>query len=486
MKTYVRELTGGLNKALPRHLLSDNECSECLNTVFRSGLWKKRPGYTLPFSATGDLLDVIEITDFLKNDGTSYLIALTTQHAYSLSGTSWVQELALASARQVTDKWFSAVIGNEIYITNGVDSIYKASTLGGAGGNFSAVTWDTTTDSQGNTGISITRANVVLAVNSRLLFFNTNSSTDGEQPFRMYWTEVADYDRVHSTNFLNLDYSPAPIIHARILGSGLIAVYKTDSVVTVQNTGDPPFMARFRAMVGLLSPKAVCDVPDGHFFVGTTGFYLYNAGRVVPIGDAKVVPYFFDSLNYSAKDNVYCFSNFRERELYILYPSGASTQPDKVLVYNWNYDTWSEWNFNAWCGFYRYITENPPAIYYGDTGGNVRKSGGTTDNGSAISTKIRTKSFVNILDNPLTREPSDYVHVTRLISDVSPSTASLVVGTHDSASDTPQEASATVQTETGKTIRADFDVFGRFVTAGADNFDSVSEFLIEWREAGDT
>lgn len=483
-KLFIRDLAGGLNKQFPAHLIRDRECSTLLNCVYRNGKWTKRSGFTYPFSATADALEVIEVFDFLKKNGTSYLLCATPDGVYSLSGTSWIRELNLATTRAVTDKWFYAEIGNAIYVTNGKDNIYTATTLGGAGNNLSAITWDTTTDAQGNVGIQITRASVILATNSRLLFFNTNSSTDGEQPQRMYWTEVNAFNRVETLNFLNLDYSHSPIISAQILGSGLIAVYKTDSVVTVQNTGDPVFMPRFRAMTGLLAPKAVTFHPDGHFFVGTTGFYIFNAGRVIPIGDDRVVDYFYSNLNYSSKDNIYCFTSFKDREIYILYPDGTNTEPNKVLVYNWNYDNWAEWNFDAYCGFYRYRSVNPPEIYFGHTSGRVKKQGGTLDDSLVISTKIRTKAFSNTggEGNPT---PSDYVNVIDVRSDVSPSTASLVVAASDTGGATPTETTATPTITTGKAPRADFSVFGRYISIGADNFTDVSEFIVTWNEAGE-
>ncbi|MEM3062490.1 MAG: hypothetical protein QW303_02945, partial [Nitrososphaerota archaeon] len=345
-----------------------------------------------------------------------------------------------------------------------------------------AITWDTTTDPEGNVGITITRANVVLAVNSRLLFFNTTSSTDGNQPQRMYWTEVNDFDRVETNNFINLDYSHSPIISASLLGSGLIACYKTDSVVTIQNTGDPPFLPRFRAMIGLLAPKARTEHPDGDFFVGTTGFYIYSAGRIIPIGEDRVVSYFFSNLNYSAKENVYCFTDFGQREIYILFPTGTSIEPNKILVYNWNYDNWAEWDFNAFCGFYQYRTISPPVTYFGTTGGMVKKLSGTTDNGAQVTSSLRTKAFSSV-PSESSSTVADYVHVTDVRTDAD---GSVVVSVSDTGTGTFQDVVKARTVEGGKAPRADFSVFGRYVIVGATSFNEVSEFIVSWNEAGET
>ncbi len=491
MKLFLRDLSGGLNKAYPPHLIADNELSECSNVVYRNGIWNKRPGYTLPYSATVDTKDIVEICDYIRNDGSQFFLAFTTQNIYKLVGTSWTSVKALAVARTLGDKWFTAELGNSIYATNGVDALQVAGDLGTGG--FSNQTWDTTTDAAGNVGITLNKCKIVLAFNSRLLFFNTDTSTDGVQPTRFNWTEVNTFNRINSQNFINLDYSQSPIISARIIGNNLIAVYKTDSFVTIQDVGSPQyFLPKFRQMTGLIAPKAVCDLPNGHFFISQKGFFINNAGGVIPVGNQKVKNYFYNNVNPNALNTVYCFSDDLHNEVYILYPTGSNTQPDHVLLWNYEYDTWAEWGLNANCGFYRYRTINSPTIYFGYTLGNVRQQGGTTDNGSAINSKIHTKAFivipdtVHVVQTQLQPVVNEYIQVGRIETDASPTTTTVKVGYADLGTDTPTFVTNTITDEDGKAPRADFSVFGRYITLGLENFDTASELVPEFQYAGQT
>lgn len=478
-KFFITDLSGGLNTSFKPHRIGENQLAILKNCVFRNGIWVKRLGYTRPHGNSPDGLPIVEIGDFIKRNGTTYLFVCTTKNIYSVSGTTWTSEKSFASARQTTDKIFYAEAGDELYVTDGVNPIQKATQLGGTGSNFSDVVWDTTTDPQGNQGITVNKAKVILSFNSRLLMFNVDVSTDGSVPYRMIWTEVNDFDRVETYNFIDFDYSHSPIICAKPLASGLIAVYKTDSVSTVQNTGEPPFTPRFRDSVGLLSPKAVTDIPSGHFFVSNEGFFLFAGGFPRPIGEQVSVK-FFEELNFDKKDNVYCFTDRKNREIYILYPTGTNDEPDKILVYNWLYDNWTEFTLNAYCGFYQYRTVASPVIYFGKSSGVLAKQEGTTDDGVAIQTQLRTKMFTSRGEE----NTPDYVQINRVVSDAKPSTSQISLAVSDVGDDTPSIHTGTYVADTGKAPHVDFNVFGRYVSVDIQNFDSVSEFMIEFQTGG--
>lgn len=482
-KLPLNDLSGGLNKDFPPHQITPSQLSIADNVVYRRGIWKKRGGYTNPYSATGNAFNLLELADYVRRDGTTKLYTADKDGIYELSGTSWTNRLNLSTTRADTDKWWFAEINNEMYATNGVDNIYKATT-----GSFGAISWDTTTDSAGETGASITKAKIILALNSRLWFFNTTDSLNGTVPNMGLWTEVNDYDRYEADNHLSFDDTQAPIVSAGVLSNNFIAVYKTDQIVVVQNTGNPVLSVRFRFPNGILGTKAWTRVPGGHFFIGQDGFYTFSGATPSEVGNLNVVSYFFDTLSIANKDNLYCWTDWFNKEVHIHIPTDSNI-PSTQLIWNWKYNVWSESDLDAWCGFYRYRTVSTPVNLYGAGSGLVRAEGAvggaSNDNGSSIATKIRSKALVNMPPQS-DFKAKDYIQVNKVVTDASPNTTTISVGEGDFGTETPTFTTATITDTDGFAPFADHEpVAGRYISIQAENFDTISEFQVEWIGAGE-
>ena len=481
MKRFIKDLSGGLNLARPPHLIDDNQCSVATDCVYRSGKWQKRDGYA-NLTATTDTAKVLEITDQIRNDGTARRFHATTNNIYEWNGSSYTARLSAGSNRLSTEKLFFTEINNEIYVTDSKNSIAKSST-----GAFSNVSWDTS-----SSGRNVTAAHVILAFNSRLLLFNTTDGTDGEVPFRMLYTDVLDFDRVSNLNFLDLDYSGSPIITAKRLGQNFIAVYKSDSIVTLQDQGSPLFFVpKARQTIGIIGPKALTDIPNGHVFVSNDGIYIFNGANVEPIADRTVVSELFNNLNYTYKDNIYCWTDLKNREVIIHYPTGSNEEPDKCLVWNYQSNVWSQWNFSAYAGFYRYRTVAVPEVYFGSASGIVKQRDTSgTDGSSAITSTLATKAFHSVFGGTVlgasAEKATDYVQVLRVQTDATPASTTISVGTADLGTDSPSYTNQTITDTDGKAPRADFNDYGRYVTIKATNFTSLSEFVVDLESGGDS
>lgn len=500
-KHFINDLTGGLVKDRKPHQLQQNELSEAQNIRYRDGLWQERLGYSLPFTATGDGNEVVEIADYIRNDGTTHLVCATTDRIYRLNGTTWDQKKNLAPTASATDKAFFAEADDNLFFTNGVDGVQSVGDISSS--NLTDVSWDTSNDADGNSGRNISTAKVILTFNERLLLFNTDDTTDGAVPNRMMWTEVRDYDRVESNNFNDLNISATGIISAKVLGNGLIAVYKPDMIYTVQDTGSPLFFVpRFSRKIGLMAAKAVTEIPQGNFFVSNTGFYIFQGGGLISVGDEQVTSYFFDQLDITYKDNVYCFTDWLNREVHIMYPDSSATngEPNRKLIYNWQEtptspERWSEDTYESYCGFYQFRTVTTPVIYHGTTSGNVKQETGSTDNSTAISTKLHTHAF-HILPDPNNPDPPTTVRVTKILIDAEPTginATTVKVSCTDLGGDTFKSSDSPIGTYTSSDI-SDVDglapyaqikpVSGRYATIAAEDFNSISEIIMWWNGDG--
>lgn len=479
MKRFIKDLSGGLNLSAPPHLIGENQLSIATDCVYRNGKWNKRDGYA-QLAATTETSDVIEVTDQLRHDGAARQLVATEARIYSWNGSAYTSLITEGVARATSDKVFFTEINNSIYRVDGKNTPAISTT-----GTFSAVSWETSDSAR-----VLTLAKCVLAFNSRLLFFNVTDGTDGAVPYRVLYTDTLNYDRIANTNYVDLDYSMAPIVCARRLGHNMIAVYKSDSVVTLQDQGSPLFFVpKARQQIGILGPKAVTDVPNSHLFVSNDGIYLFNGSAVEPVGDNTVVNDMFANLNFTWKNNVYCWTDHRNREVNIHYPTGSSEIPNAALIWNYQYNVWTKSTQSAFSGFYKYRTVTVPEVYYGAATGRVhQRDTSGTDISSAIASTLSTRAYHGNYDLPPAEgsQPTDYVQVTRVQTDATPATTTISVGTADLGTDSPTYVNESITDVDGKAPKADFNEYGRYITIKATNFTSVSEFICDLESGGDS
>lgn len=482
-KTNFTGWKGGLNKAKQPHEISPEELAEAQDIVRRSERWTKRPGWTAPYSATSEAFPITALTDFVKRDQSVQLVAGDRDGLLYLNGTSWTRRLNLSVTQTDKDKWFFAEIGDALYAVNkAAGEVYRTANVGTT--NFAAVTWDTAADPDGETGVDIQAAAAVLALNQRLWFFNVTTNTDGNVPEQVRWTEVNDFDRSETTNFLNLSGSHSGIVSAGVLLSQLIAVYREDLVHIIQNPGVPVASPRGTFEPGIVGPYAWTKIPGGgHFYVAQSGFYIFTGGVPQPMGRDKTTEYYLGLVRESDLANVHCWTDLRNEELYIHFPTGESSAPNKALVYNWSKNCWSEWNITAYCGMYRYRKVTATTVLFGEPNGIVGRQGGTTDNGNAINPVLRTKVWTITPPNQVHELP-DIVQINQIDTDIiepSPGAATIKVDCHDTGTDTPSYTSYLLNDTDGWMPDANIvPEAGRYVSVQVEGFTSITELIIDW------
>jgi len=91
--------------------------------------------------------------------------------------------------------------------------------------------------------------------------------------------------------------------------------------------------------VSLIGPNAALNSPSGVFWMDKKGFYTYN-GAVQPL-PCSVHSYVFDNLNISQAFQVFGFVNKQFDEVGWFYCTGASTEPDSYVTYNYVEQSWA-------------------------------------------------------------------------------------------------------------------------------------------------
>jgi len=132
-------------------------------------------------------------------------------------------------------------------------------------------------------------------------------------------------------------------------GSEIISVYETrqqilvftDTSLHAMQFIGPPFtfgLSMISENTSVQGPNCGVAVDDAVFWMGQTEFYMYN-GAVQRIS-CRVRSYVFDDFNFGQGDKVFAGLNSAHSEVWWFYPSAASANVDRYVVYNYMEKTW--------------------------------------------------------------------------------------------------------------------------------------------------
>ncbi len=475
-KIRIRDLRGGLNKKDPPHLIGNNQCSELQNVVYRNGIWTKRPGIVHRV-ATGNSDAMLEYVDYVSPSGVLTEVAGSNTNLYYWNGATWTSRFSTGATRATTDKWWFVEFFNKSYACNGKDGIIR--TTDPASINYTTFAWGDTT---------INNAKVMVTMNQRLFFMNTDDSVNGVNINRIIYSNVVTdptggETTIPASNWIPLDFTQSPIQAAAVLPNRSIAIWTEDKVASLVDTGaNPAFVIKFSANNGIIASKAFTVHPRGYFYISHDGFYLYNGGQPVPVGNDVVVNYFFSNVSAN-RENTYCWTDLENSEIHILYSTGPE-EPDRHLVWNYLYDMWCEFtNISAYSGAYLFRRKQTPASVYTKSAGITGDRTGSLDNGGAIPTKLTTKAFYGNVDvfNEFREIPFDYVQTDIVQTDAQPNTTTVATQGADYGTETfTQQSSNTIDDTDGISPRADVWGEKHYQRWELTGFNTVSELIINY------
>ena len=129
-----------------------------------------------------------------------------------------------------------------------------------------------------------------------------------------------------------------------------LLIWTDTSLYTMQFIGAPFTFGvnLINENVGLISPNAAINAPDGVYWMARDGFYTYN-GSVQRLL-CSVLNYVLDDFNSSQSFKTISFTNREFNEVGWFYPSSSSTEIDRYVTYNYLEKAWSigELSRTAW------------------------------------------------------------------------------------------------------------------------------------------
>lgn len=191
------------------------------------------------------------------------------------------------------------------------------------------------------TGIVVTPERFVVALGA------------GGESRRVEWAsqETLDTWTPASTNTAGgFDLEGVGIIVAGRRSKGETLIWTTDDLHSMRYIGGTLVYAfeKIGSKCGLVSPGAVTLIDTKAVWMGPRQFFLYD-GYVKPV-PCEVSDYVFSDFNWASAGKVTSMSLSAFGEIWWFYPSGASSENDRYVVWNYRENHWMIGSLARTCG----------------------------------------------------------------------------------------------------------------------------------------
>ena len=195
------------------------------------------------------------------------------------------------------------------------------------------------------------KAGGVEVVGQFAFLWDTNEASNGDSPHRWWCSAKGDYTdwtpSIATECATGVITSTAGKIRSIKRFGPHVVIYKLRSIHLGIYAGQPSiwnFDREISSQVGAVSHEAIVDVgtPEEprHIFMGFDDFYEFNGGRPVPLGQGWVKETVFNELNKTYMERAIALLDRANSIVYFFYPTGASNNPDKCVVYNYKTKRW--------------------------------------------------------------------------------------------------------------------------------------------------
>lgn len=203
------------------------------------------------------------------------------------------------------------------------------------------------------------------------------------------WT-TASGDEADS-GYIVVETPDGELVSGLRTGSRRLTIFKPNSIHDLFGNSASDFhMTKGSGRIGAVSNQAITSVDSLLYFIHfPSGIYSYGGGAWPSKEFSQPVQAYVDRINLAAKYK--CCAGTDGKRLYFGLPLDAATDPDTILEYNPEFGIWSVWkDYQP-----THMALMGSDLYIGNVDGKVRKVGGTTDNGTAVSWNWVSKPFGN-------------------------------------------------------------------------------------------
>ena len=182
-------------------------------------------------------------------------------------------------------------------------------------------------------------------------------------PRKIAWCDREDNttwtpDATNEAGDIELQINGEIMCGLRMRGRTLILTNVDAHIASYQG---PPYVYGFERVgtaCGVASRKAAIPVDQGAFWMGLDSFFVFD-GSVAKNLPCEVADAIFRDINRNQISKVFGVHNSEHNEIWWFYPSGASTNNNRYVAYDYIQNHWTIGSISRTCGIDRGVFDNP-------------------------------------------------------------------------------------------------------------------------------
>jgi hypothetical protein len=147
-----------------------------------------------------------------------------------------------------------------------------------------------------------------------------------------------------------------------VSGSGPAALlWSLDSLIKMDYVGGQAIF-RFSTVTdqsSILAQNSVIEYDGAFFWCGVDRFLVYDGGSVSEVPNSFNLNWFFDNLNYNARQKIWASKTPRYGEIEWFYPRGTATECTDSVIFNIREKCWYDRNLARSAGYYSQVFRYP-------------------------------------------------------------------------------------------------------------------------------
>ena len=193
------------------------------------------------------------------------------------------------------------------------------------------------------------KAKHIAVIGNFLMLGNTNDTSDGIRPSRVWWSgfgDELDMDPDAATQCDYEDLASGGWVQRIIGGTEYGLIFQTDMVRTARYAGSGVVfeLLPINNAPGTPIPNSVIAHKGRVFYIAEDGFYAFNGGAVEPIGTSQIDHYFWDQFDINNKRSVSAAIDPVKKIVCWGFAGSGSVGglPNRILMYKWDEGRWAE------------------------------------------------------------------------------------------------------------------------------------------------
>ncbi len=431
LKKITIYLNKGVNRDAPPGALAEGVASGLRHMRFDDDVCFKMPGIAVYYGAPLGQTQINGLFSFTGSDGVVYVLVGSIGRIGKIAGAS---QTVLSGAYPPTgalyDRWSFASWGNQVLLTNGVDSVKKFISPYSPD-NYLPMTAD---------------ANCPIAHTVRAYMRHVFLLDQPSYPFRVSWSDVDDYTdwtavAGNDAGSQDLYESKTAVVGGETFKS-IFVVYTGSQIHTFQYVGGTYVFARQIAefSTGLWSRGLLVNTEEAQFFMSPMNFHSFDGIKQQPIGkgirkEVFAGIYHAISSHSALIDYMFAFQVKDKNEVWFCVPT-EHAYPDLAVIFNYGNGAFSLEDFAPYyaaAGVDQIPTANPllaltdHSIY----------SLGSGENKSLVDGEV---AYTGYIDSPEfdDGDPEAVKHILKIVPDITSvaTTIGFRIGTRDTRNDT--------------------------------------------------